>query len=104
MEDEHRQPLLILMDGDRQVSTQALARAIGVKRVTPCDPKVADKHSGYQVGGTLPFGTRRAMPVYYEQSIAELPRIYNLHQRRQARLYPLAGHGRSAARAPADPG
>ncbi|WP_223295315.1 YbaK/EbsC family protein [Allochromatium vinosum] len=63
MEDEHRQPLLALMHGDCQVSTQALARAIGVKRVTPCDPKVADKHSGYQVGGTSPFGTRRAMPV-----------------------------------------
>ncbi|MCK7581783.1 MAG: aminoacyl-tRNA deacylase [Chromatiales bacterium] len=76
MEDEHRQPLLVLMHGDRQVSTQALARAIGVKRVTPCDPKIADKHSGYQVGGTSPFGTRRPMPVYCEQGIAELPRLY----------------------------
>ncbi|WP_246194978.1 YbaK/EbsC family protein [Allochromatium palmeri] len=64
------------MHGDRQVSTQTLARAIGVKRITPCDPKVADKHSGYQVGGTSPLGTRRAMPVYCEQSIADLPRLY----------------------------
>lgn len=76
MEDEHGNPLIVLMHGDRQVSTQALARAIGVKRVAPCAPKVADKHSGYQVGGTSPFGTRRSMPVYCEKGIAELPRIY----------------------------
>lgn len=76
MEDEQRQPMLVLMHGDRQVSTQALARAIGVKRVAPCDPKVADRHSGYQVGGTSPFGTRHTMPVYCEQGIAELPRLY----------------------------
>lgn len=76
MEDETKTPMIVLMHGDRQVSTQALARAIGVKRITPCDPKVADKHSGYQVGGTSPFGTRRPMPVYCEQGIAELPRIY----------------------------
>ncbi|NEV61898.1 Cys-tRNA(Pro) deacylase [Thiorhodococcus minor] len=76
MEDETKAPMIVLMHGDRQVSTQALARAIGAKRVSPCDPKVADKHSGYQVGGTSPFGTRRAMPVYCEQGIAELPRIY----------------------------
>ena len=76
MQDDQGNPLIALMHGDRQVSTQALARAIGVKRITPCDPKVADKHSGYQVGGTSPFGTRRAMPVYCEQGIAELPRIY----------------------------
>jgi Cys-tRNA(Pro) deacylase len=76
MEDEHGNPLIALMHGERQVSTQALARAIGVKRVTPCAPKVADKHSGYQVGGTSPFGTRRSMPVYCEKGIAALPRIY----------------------------
>lgn len=76
MEDEKCDPLIALMHGDRQVSTQALARAIGAKRIAPCDPKVADKHSGYQVGGTSPFGTRRAMPVYCEQGIATLPRIY----------------------------
>lgn len=76
MEDERGNPLIALMHGDRQVSTQALARAIGVKRVAPCDPKVADRHSGYQVGGTSPFGTRHRMPVYCEAGIAALPRIY----------------------------
>ena len=76
MEDEQRHLMLVLMHGDRQVSTQVLARAIGAKRVAPCDPKVADRHSGYQVGGTSPFGTRRAMPVYCESGIAELPRLY----------------------------
>jgi Cys-tRNA(Pro) deacylase len=76
MEDERRNPLIVLMHGDRQVSTQALARAIGAKRIIPCDPKVADKHSGYQVGGTSPFGTRRQMPVYCEAGIAALPLIY----------------------------
>lgn len=76
MEDEQHQPMLVLMHGDRQVSTQALARAIGAKRITPCDPKIADRHSGYQIGGTSPFGPRRDMPVYGEQGIAELPRLY----------------------------
>jgi Cys-tRNA(Pro) deacylase len=76
MEDERRNPLIVLMHGDRQVSTQALARAIGAKRIAPCDPKVADKHSGYQVGGTSPFGTRRQMPVYCEAGIAALPLLY----------------------------
>lgn len=76
MEDEKKQPMIVLMHGDRQVSTQSLARLIGVKRVTPCDPKIADKHSGYQVGGTSPFGTRRPMPVYCETGIGELPSIY----------------------------
>ncbi|MFD2112853.1 Cys-tRNA(Pro) deacylase [Thiorhodococcus fuscus] len=76
MEDEKGNPLIVLMHGDRQVSTQALARTVGVKRIAPCDPKVADRHSGYQVGGTSPFGTRHAMPVYCEQGIATLPRIY----------------------------
>lgn len=76
MEDERGSPLIALMHGDRQVSTQALARAMGAKRIAPCDPKIADRHSGYQVGGTSPFGTRRAMPVYCERGIADLPRIY----------------------------
>jgi Cys-tRNA(Pro) deacylase len=76
MEDEAGQPLIVLMHGDRQVSTKALARALGVRLMRPCAPKVADRHSGYQVGGTSPFGTRRAMPVYCEASIAELPRIW----------------------------
>ncbi|MBV8047250.1 MAG: Cys-tRNA(Pro) deacylase [Paludibacterium sp.] len=76
MEDEQRKPLIVLMHGDKEVSTRNLARQIGVKHVEPCDPKTADKHSGYQVGGTSPFGTRHAMPVYMEASIAALPRIY----------------------------
>ncbi len=76
MEDDGRQPLLVLMHGDCQVSTKELARAIGCKSVTPCTAQVADKHSGYQVGGTSPFGTRKTMPVYLEESILELPRIY----------------------------
>jgi Cys-tRNA(Pro) deacylase len=76
MEDERGVPMVVLMHGDRQVSTQALARAIGVKRVAPCDPKVADRHSGYQVGGTSPFAARKTMPVYCETGVAGLDRIY----------------------------
>jgi Cys-tRNA(Pro) deacylase len=64
------------MHGDRQVSTKELARLIGVKQVRPCEPRAADRHSGYQVGGTSPFGTRRPMPVYCEATIAELPHNY----------------------------
>lgn len=75
-EDEARRPLCILMHGDREVSTKNLARAIGTKAVAPCAPEVADRHSGYQVGGTSPFGLRRAMPVYMQQTILDLPRIY----------------------------
>ncbi len=75
-EDDRKQPLCILMHGDREVSTKNLARAIGVKTTAPCSPEVADRHSGYQVGGTSPFGLRRAMPVYMERTILELPRIY----------------------------
>ena len=76
MEDELKRPLVVLMHGDREVSAKNLARLMGVKQIAPCDPAVADRHSGYQVGGTSPFGTRRAMPVYMERTIAELPRIY----------------------------
>lgn len=76
MEDEGKQPLIVLMHGDREVSTKNLARQIGKKAVTPCAPEVAQKHSGYLVGGTSPFGTRKAMPVYMERSIAELDRLY----------------------------
>ena len=76
MEDEQKHPLIVLMHGDREVGTGMLAKQIGVKKINPCDPKTADKHSGYQVGGTSPFGTRHPMPVYMESSIAELPRIY----------------------------
>ena len=75
-ETETKQPLCILMHGDREVSAKNLARAIGAKSVAPCTPEVADKHSGYQVGGTSPFGLRRAMPIYMERSIAALPKIY----------------------------
>jgi len=76
MEDDAKKPLVVLMHGDREVSTKALARFLGVKTVAPCAPAVADRHSGYQVGGTSPFGTRRTMPVYVERSITALPRIY----------------------------
>lgn len=76
MEDEAARPLIVLMHGDRQVSTKELARQIGCKTVSPCAPATADKHSGYQVGGTSPFATRKAMPVYLEETITELPRIY----------------------------
>jgi Cys-tRNA(Pro) deacylase len=76
MEDEHRRPLIVLMHGDRKVSTKELARRLEVKTITPCDPAIANKHSGYRVGGTSPFGARKAMPAYMEASILELPRIY----------------------------
>lgn len=76
MEDERKQPLIVLMHGDRKVSTKELARLRRVKTVAPCDPAVAEKHSGYRVGGTSPFGTRKPLPVYLEASILELPRIY----------------------------
>ncbi|MDO9515052.1 MAG: Cys-tRNA(Pro) deacylase [Syntrophales bacterium] len=76
MEDEHKKPFIILMHGDRQVSTKNLARAIGTKGVTPCDPALAQKHTGYMVGGTSPFGIRKAMPIYAEESILDLPKIF----------------------------
>ena len=75
MQDERARPLLILMHGNHKVSTRSLARQIGVKSVDPCTPEVANKHSGYLVGGTSPFATRRDMPVYIEQTILDLPRI-----------------------------
>jgi Cys-tRNA(Pro) deacylase len=76
MEDESKKPLIMLMHGDMQVSTKELARIIGVKQISPCSPDVARKHSGYMVGGTSPFGTRRLMPVYMEESIAVFEKIY----------------------------
>ncbi len=76
MEDEAARPLVVLMHGDREVSTKKLARAIGAKTVAPCKPEVANRHSGYLVGGTSPFGTRKPMPVYLERSILDLPTIY----------------------------
>src|SRR5450432_1887394 len=75
MQDERAQPLIVLMHGDKQVSTKNLARGIGVKSVEPCKPEVAQRHSGYLVGGTSPFGTRKALPVYVEASVLELPRV-----------------------------
>jgi len=75
MQDEKAQPLIVLMHGDRQVSTKNLAREIGAKSVEPCKPEVAQRHSGYLVGGTSPFGLKKAMPVYVEASVMELPRI-----------------------------
>ena len=76
MQDEAGKPLIVLMHGDRKVSTKNLARQIGAKRVEPCKPEVAQRHSGYQVGGTSPFGTKKRLPVYMERSILELARIY----------------------------
>ena len=76
METDRREPLIILMHGDREVSTKELARAIGAKSVAPCTPDVAQKHTGYLVGGTSPFGTRRGLPVYVERTIFDLPKIY----------------------------
>lgn len=76
MEDDKAHPLIVLMHGDRKVSTKQLARQVGVKRIEPCKPEVAQRHSGYFVGGTSPFGTRKALPVYVERSVLALPRIY----------------------------
>ena len=76
MQDEAAKPMIVLMHGDCKVSTKNLARAIGCKSVEPCKPEVAQRHSGYMIGGTSPFGTKKAMPVYVEQSILALERIY----------------------------
>jgi Cys-tRNA(Pro) deacylase len=76
MESEKGDPLIVLMHGDRKVSTKELARAAGVKRVFPCKPEVAQRHSGYLVGGTSPFGTRKAMPLFLQKTVLDLPRIY----------------------------
>ena len=75
MQDERAQPLIVLMHGDKQVSTKNLARQTGAKAVEPCKPEVAQRHSGYLVGGTSPFGTKKAMPVYVEESALALPRV-----------------------------
>ena len=75
MQDQDARPLLVLMHGNRKVSTKNLARQIGAKSVEPCSPEVANRHSGYLVGGTSPFGTRRVMPVYIEEGILALPKI-----------------------------
>jgi Cys-tRNA(Pro) deacylase len=76
MENERAEPLVVLMHGDRKVSTKELARQAGTKRIAPCKPEVAQRHSGYLVGGTSPFGTRKRMPIFLERSVLELPRIF----------------------------
>ena len=76
METDRGEPLVVLMHGDRKVSTKELARAAGAKRIAPSKPEAAQRHSGYLIGGTSPFGTRKAMPVYLERTVLELPRIY----------------------------
>ncbi|MEZ4392197.1 MAG: aminoacyl-tRNA deacylase [Polyangiales bacterium] len=76
MEDDAKRPLLVLMHGDREVSTQRLARTLGARSIAPCSPENADRHSGYLVGGTSPIGTRKKMPIYVEKSILSLPRAY----------------------------
>jgi Cys-tRNA(Pro) deacylase len=76
MEDDQKAPFIILMHGDKQVSTKELARTIGVKSVNPCTPEVALKHTGYMVGGISPFGTKKPLPVYVEKSILSLPKIF----------------------------
>ena len=76
MEDEARSPLLVLMHGDREVSTRQLARQTGRKTISPCEPDAAQRYTGYMIGGTSPFGTRRALPVFVARSILELPAIY----------------------------
>jgi Cys-tRNA(Pro) deacylase len=76
MQDQDAKPLIILMHGDRQVSLKTLARQIGAKRVAPCKPDVAERHTGYQVGGTAPFGMRKPLPIFVERSILALPLIY----------------------------
>jgi len=76
MEDENKAPFIVLMHGDREVSTKELARILGVKAVQPCDPAAANRHTGYMVGGTSPFGTKKSLPVYVEETILSLPVIY----------------------------
>lgn len=76
LEDDKKQPLICLQHGDREVSTKNLARATGRKSISPCSPETANRHTGYMVGGTSPFGTRKAIPIFLERSVAELPRIY----------------------------
>jgi Cys-tRNA(Pro) deacylase len=76
MEDDAKKPFVVLMHGDREVSAKEMARTLGVKSVRPCSPETAERHSGYMVGGTSPFGLRKPLPIYVEASILELPKIY----------------------------
>jgi Cys-tRNA(Pro) deacylase len=76
MEDDAGRPLIVLMHGDLKVSTKGLARTIGVKTISPCTPETANRHSGFLIGGTSPFGTRKSMPVYMERTVLELEKVY----------------------------
>jgi Cys-tRNA(Pro) deacylase len=76
MEDDKKEPFIVLMHGDREVSTREMARILGVKTVQPCDPATAGRHTGYMVGGTSPFGTKKVLPVYTEETVLSLPVIY----------------------------
>jgi len=76
LEDENARPLVILMHGDKEVSTKSLARSLGAKSIVPCRPEIAQKHTGYKVGGTSPFGTRKTLPIYMEKTILDLPEIF----------------------------
>jgi Cys-tRNA(Pro) deacylase len=76
METDRGDPIVVLMHGDRKVSTKELARSAGVKKISPCKPEAATRHSGYLIGGTSPFGTRKNMPIYLEKTVLDLPRIY----------------------------
>jgi len=76
METDAKKPFIVLMHGDREISTKQMARVLGVKSVTPCAPETAARHTGYQVGGTSPFGTRKPLPVYAEESLFGLPELY----------------------------
>ena len=76
MEDDQKRPLIVLMHGDREVSTKALARQIGARSIEPCRPEVAERHTGYMVGGTSPFGTRKTLPVYVQRSVLDLETVY----------------------------
>ena len=96
MEDEAKRPLIVLMHGDREVSTKQLARQIGRKAVEPCDPAVAQRHTGYAVGGTSPFGTRKPLPVFVERSVLDLDA--HLRQRRPPRPARVRGSARAHAR------
>ncbi len=99
MEDEHRKPLLVLMHGDQEVSTKSLARTIGAKTISPCDADTAEKHTGYQVGGTSPFATRKGLPVYMEKTILELQTIY-INGGKRGFLIELSPHAVIAVLAP----
>ncbi len=92
MEDENRKPLIILMHGDKEVSTKSLAGILGVKSISPCKPEIAEKHTGYKVGGTSPFGIKKIIPVFMEKTIADLPKIFINAGRRGllAQMSPLA--------------